>query len=184
VVVETDPDIVTALRARSVPCIYGNAAHSTILERTHIDLASLVVLTVPEKAPALEAVQNIRKLNATVPIIARAHRPLDREDLIKAGATQVIQPEIEASAVLVSSVLQRLPLLRSSAQAYTQALRSGLENEPYLPVSGDFPIIREIRVGDFENSGQSLAEAHVRERFQSESTTSSSWIDSSASRCS
>lgn len=165
VVVETDPDIVRALRARGVPCIYGNAAHSTILDRTHIDRASLVVLTVPEEAPALQAVRNIRKLNATVPIIARAHRPLDRGDLIKAGTTQVIQPEIEASAVLVSSVLQRLPVLRSSVQSYTQALRSGLENEPYLPASGDFPIIREIRVGDFENSGQSLAEAHVRERF-------------------
>jgi K+:H+ antiporter len=165
VVVETDPDIVRALHARSVPCIYGNAAHSTILERTHIDRARLVVLTVPDKSPGLEAVRNIRRLNAAVPIIARAHRAPDREDLLKAGATQVIQPEIEASAVLVSSALQHLPVLGSSAQAYTQALRSGLENAPLPPPSGDFPVSREIRVGDFEDDGQSLAEAHVRERF-------------------
>ena len=165
VVVETDPDIVRALRVRSVPCIYGNAAHPTILERTHIDQARLVVLTVPDKSPGLEAVRNIRRLNATVPIIARAHRALDRDDLLKAGATQVIQPEIEASAVLVSSALQHLPVLESSAQAYAQALRSGLENAPLPPPSGDFPFSREIRVGDFEDDGQSLAEAHVRERF-------------------
>jgi CPA2 family monovalent cation:H+ antiporter-2 len=164
-VVENDPDIVRALRARRVPCMYGNAAHPAILERAHVERASLVVLTVPDKAPGLGAVRNIRKLNATVPIIARAHRALDREDLIKAGATQVIQPEIEASAVLVSSALQHLPVLGSSAQAYTQALRSGLENEPLPPPSGDFPVSREIRVGDFEDDGQSLAEAHVRERF-------------------
>jgi CPA2 family monovalent cation:H+ antiporter-2 len=165
VVVETDPDIVRALRARSVPCIYGNAAHSTILERTHIDRARLVVLTVPDKSSGLGAVRNIRRLNAAVPIIARAHRAADREDLLKAGATQVIQPEIEASAVLVSSALQHLPVSGSSAQAYTQALRSGLENAPLPPPSGDFPVSREIRVGNFEDDGQSLAEAHVRERF-------------------
>lgn len=165
VVVETDPDIVRALRARSVPCIYGNAAHLTILERTHIDRARLVVLTVPDKSPGLEAVRNIRRLNAAVPIIARAHRAPDREDLLKAGATEVIHPEIEASAVLVSSALQHLPVSGSSAQAYTQALRSGLENAPLPPPSGDFPVSREIRLGDFEDDGQSLAEAHVRERF-------------------
>lgn len=165
VVVETDPDIVRALRARSVPCIYSNAAHPTILERTHIERATLVVLTVPDKSPGLEAVRNIRRLNAGVPILARAHRALDREDLLKAGATQVIEPEIEASAVLVSSALQHLPVLGSCAQAYIQALRSGLENAPLPPPSGDFPVSREIRVGDFEDDGQSLAEAHVRERF-------------------
>jgi len=48
-IVETGPDIVRALRARSVPCIYGNAAHLGILERTHVDRASLVVLTVPKR---------------------------------------------------------------------------------------------------------------------------------------
>ena len=55
-----------------------------------MDRARLVVLTVPDKSPGLEAVRNIRRLNAAVPIIARAHRALDREDLLKAGATPVI----------------------------------------------------------------------------------------------
>lgn len=71
---------------------------------------------------------------------------------------------IEASAVLVSSALRYLPVSRVSAEALTQALRSGLENAP-VPVSGYFPITREIAVGDFENDGESLAEARVRERF-------------------
>lgn len=102
-VVETDPDIVKALRTRGVPCVYGNAAHLSIVERTQVAHASLVVITIPDKGPASVAIRNVRKLNAAVPIIARAHRTPDREDLLKDGATQVIQPEIEASAILVSN---------------------------------------------------------------------------------
>jgi Trk K+ transport system NAD-binding subunit len=135
-----------------------------ILERSHLEHASLVVVTIPDETPASETVRSIRKLNPTIPVIARAHRTIDRDSLLRTGANEVIQPEIEASAVLVSSALRYLPVSRVSAEAFTQALRSGLENAP-VPVSGDFPITREIAVGDFENDGESLAEARVRERF-------------------
>jgi K+:H+ antiporter len=165
VVIETDPDIVKALRLRGVPCMFGNAAHLSILERSHLDRASLVVITIPESDPASAAVQNARRLNAAVPIIARAHRVPDREKLLSSGATQVIEPEIEASAVLVSNALRYLPLSKSSAAVYVEALRAGLENAKSLPLSDDFPEIREISVGDFEGDGQTLAEARVRERF-------------------
>ncbi len=53
----------------------------------------------------------------------------------------------------------------SSADEYVGALRAGLENAKSLPLSGDFPEIREISAGDFEGDGQTLAEARVRERF-------------------
>jgi monovalent cation:H+ antiporter-2, CPA2 family len=164
IVVEFDPEIIKALRVRRVPCIYGSATHIRILERTHLEHASLVVVTIPDKAPALETIRNIRKLNPAIPVIARAHRTIDRDSLLRTGANEVIQPEIEASAVLVSSALRYLPVSRVSAEAFTQALRSGLENAP-VPVSGEFPITREIAVGDFANDGESLAEARVRERF-------------------
>ena len=164
IVVEFDPEIIKALRARRVPCIYGSATHIRILERTHLEHASLVVVTIPDEPPASETVRSIRKLNPTIPVIARAHRTIDRDSLLRTGANEVIQPEIEASAVLVSSALRYLPVSRVSAEALTQALRSGLENAP-VPVGGDFPITREIAVGDFENDGESLAEARVRERF-------------------
>jgi monovalent cation:H+ antiporter-2, CPA2 family len=163
-VVEFDPEIIKALRARRVPCIYGSATHMHILERSHLEHASLVVVTIPDGTPASETVRSIRKLNPTIPVIARAHRTIDRDSLLRTGANEVIQPEIEASAVLVSSALRYLPVSRVSAEAFTQALRSGLENAP-VPVSGDFPITREIAAGDFENDGESLAEARVRERF-------------------
>jgi CPA2 family monovalent cation:H+ antiporter-2 len=164
-VVETDPDIVRALQTRGVPCIFGNAAHLAILQRAHVDRARLVVITVPEKEPASETVRNVRKLNSSVPVIGRAHRVPDRDDLLKAGATEVIQPEIEASATLVAQALQFLPLSPSAAHAYVQALRAGLQNVAPTPASADLPVVKEITVGNFENDGQTLSEARVRERF-------------------
>ena len=100
VVVELNPEIIKALRSRGVPCIFGDAGHLSILERTHVDRANLVVVTVPDKGPAMAVVRNVRGLNPAIPIIARAHQMPDREELLKYGATQVIQPEIEASATL------------------------------------------------------------------------------------
>lgn len=166
IVVETDPDIIKALRARGVPSILGNAVHLGIMERAHVDRAKLVVITVPDKEAAVVAVRNARKLNSAVPIIARAHRTTDREDLLKHGANDVIEPEIEASATVVSSALARLNLPVTSAQAYVETLRAGLEN--YLrpqPTSEKLPLLREVTVGDFMGDGETLAEARVRERF-------------------
>lgn len=165
VVVESDPDIVDALRKRRVACLFGNAAHLRILERAYVDRARLVLMTFPEKGTASAAVRNVRKLNPAVPIIARAHRMTDRDDLLKDGANAVIQPEMEASAVLVESALQYLPLSRSLAQQYAETLKASLGNTKPVPVRGDFPIVRELTVGEFENAGQSLAEARVREQF-------------------
>lgn len=164
-VVENDPEIIKALRARNVPCLFGNAAHLTILERAGVVQARLVVITVPENGPASAAARNVRKLNRTVPIIARAHRAADREILLSGGATQVIQPEIEASAVLVANVLQHLSLPKSSAQAYVEALRAGLGNIQSAPLAGDLPLLDEVAVGRFCDEGQTLAQARVRERF-------------------
>ena len=166
VVVEIDPDIVRALRARGIPCVFGNAAHLSILERTHVGRASLVVITVPDKDRAASAVRNVRKLNPAVPIIARAHRVADREDLLKNGATHVIEPETEASATLVSNALRYLHLPEASAQGYVETLRAGLENAAGgLRAAGSFPLLQEITVGRFDEDGQTLAEARVRERF-------------------
>jgi CPA2 family monovalent cation:H+ antiporter-2 len=166
IVVETDPDIIKALRSRSVPCIFGDVAHSSILERTHIGRARLLVITVPHRDSAIPAVRNARKLNQMAPIIARAHRIADREDLLKQGATDVIEPEIEASTTLVANALQFLDLPKTNTHAYIEALRAGLENYAVPPPpAGTFPILREITVGEFTRDGETLAEARVRERF-------------------
>jgi K+/H+ antiporter YhaU regulatory subunit KhtT len=125
-----------------------------------------VVITVPEKGPAINVLRNARKLNPSVPVIARAHRASDREELLQQGATHVVQPEMEASATLVSKALRCLNLSQVNAQAYSEVLRAGLDNYVGVSVANtNFPALQEVKVGQFPGDGETLGEAHVRERF-------------------
>jgi CPA2 family monovalent cation:H+ antiporter-2 len=48
VVLETDPDVVRGLRARGVPCLYGDAAHPRLLQAAGAARAPLVVVALPD----------------------------------------------------------------------------------------------------------------------------------------
>src|SRR5438445_35971 len=76
------------------------------------------------------AVRNIRTLNPTVPILARTHERAHHEALRQAGATEVIQPELEAATTLIRHALRRLSLPRESVLAYLEQYRDALELAP------------------------------------------------------
>ena len=168
VAIEVDPDIVTSLRRRGVPSLFGDASSDHLLEAAGVARAALVVVAVPEIEYAHLAVRRIRALNATVPILARAHDHAARERLIAAGATEVIQPEVEAASTLIRHALRRLALPRDRVLAYLERFRGAMEDavrfdgapdEP-LPEIREVPLDRAPRLAD-----QSLGEARIRERF-------------------
>ncbi len=167
VVIEMDPDIVKGLRARKLPCIFGNAGQRRILEAADAEYAALVVITVPDGQQAGLAVRATRALNPRVPIVARAHHHAADEALRAAGATEVIQPEVEAGLTLIRHGLGQLALPKDSLLAYLEVLRDALSGEPVrarLARQG-LPEVREVTVGTDGIADQSLAEAQLRERF-------------------
>ena len=168
VAIEVDPDIVTSLRRRGVPSLFGDASSDHLLEAAGVARAALVVVAVPEIEYAHLAVRRIRALNATVPILARAHDHPARERLVAAGATEVIQPEVEAASTLIRHALKRLALPRDRVLAYLERFRDAMEDavrfdgvpgEP-LPEIREVPLDRAPRLAD-----RSLGEARIRERF-------------------
>jgi len=102
-----------------------------------------------------------------VPILAGAHRATDREALLNAGANEVIQPEVEASAVMLRNALGHLRLSEDQAAAYLERFREVMESlqiRPFIsPVP--FPEIQELTLDDSILKGQSLRDAQIRERF-------------------
>jgi CPA2 family monovalent cation:H+ antiporter-2 len=166
VVIELDPDIVKVLRERGIPALFGDPAHRTILEKAGVHSCKLVVITLPVKQRTLLAIRNVRAMRADVPILARAHRTEEQEELLRAGATAVIQPEFEASATLVRHALDYLELPEQRTQAYLDSFREAMETSrrrtrPEQPL---LPTVREVVVPDAA-SGETLGEGHVRERF-------------------
>jgi CPA2 family monovalent cation:H+ antiporter-2 len=130
VVIERDPDIIRRLRIRGTPCLYGDASHDGLLVEAGIADASLVVVALPEIESATLAVRRVRARNAMVPILARAHGWAESEKLNSVGSTEVIQPEVEASATLIRQALSSFLLPKERILTYLEQYREGAESKP------------------------------------------------------
>jgi len=122
-VIERDPDIIRKLRASRTPCLYGDASHRELLVSAGTTKARLIVVALPEIEPATLAVHRIRALNPTVPVLARAHGRAEAAKLRAVGSTEVIQPEVEASATLIRHVLGQLDQPKDRVLKYVEGYR-------------------------------------------------------------
>jgi monovalent cation:H+ antiporter-2, CPA2 family len=99
--VEIDPDVFEILQTQGAASIFGDSAHSHLLERAGIRKASLLIVTIPDRDRARLTIINAKKMNPELPIMARSHRQEDYQFLMEAGATEVVRPELEASATFI-----------------------------------------------------------------------------------
>src|SRR5207249_920557 len=113
--------------ARGAPCVFGDAAHRELLARAGVARAPLVIVALPEIERARLAVAAVRALRADVPLLARAHGRAEAEALRAKGATEIIQPELEASATLIRHALAALGLPKDRTIAYLERYRSAME---------------------------------------------------------
>jgi monovalent cation:H+ antiporter-2, CPA2 family len=166
VVVETDPDIVRGLRMRGVPCLYGDAAHPHLLEAAGVSRAPLVVVTLPDADHARLAVARARAINARVPVLARAHRREAGESLRTAGATTVVEPEVEAAAAFIRHAFHHLAVPDERLAVYLDRFREAMSaGSPRLESAAGLPDVREVRLRPGPLADTTLREAQVRERF-------------------
>jgi len=115
---------------------------------------------------AQNTVRHLRALNATMPILARTHDRAHHEALRQAGATEVIQPELEAAGTLIRHALRRLSLPRERVLAYLEHLRDALELVRTPGGGGEhLPELREVTLEAGVLTDRTLRDARVRERF-------------------
>jgi CPA2 family monovalent cation:H+ antiporter-2 len=91
-----------------------------LIEQAGTARASLVIVAIPEADRAQLAVLAARRLQPQVPILGRAHEASHLEALQRAGTTEVVQPELEASAMLIRRALHYLKLSEDRAAAYLE----------------------------------------------------------------
>jgi monovalent cation:H+ antiporter-2, CPA2 family len=165
VVIENDPDVVRGLRERSIPSLFGDAGHRRLLEQAGAGRAALAVVALPETDRVRTVVRNLRALNPRVPILARSHAREHHESLRRMGATEVIQPELEAAATLIRHALRRLELPRDRVLAYLQQYREAMDTVKPSRVEGDLPRLEEVTLEAGGLTDCTLHDARVRERF-------------------
>jgi K+:H+ antiporter len=164
VAIERDPEIVRGLRARGIPCLYGDASDRRILEVAGAAQAGLAVIALPEAERAYLAASHLRALNPGLPILSRAHDVEARDRLVSAGASEVIQPELEAASTLIRHSLRRLSVPRAAVLDYLDRFRRAMEVGDDIPAES-LPGVRSVVIAPGELADQSLREARIRERF-------------------
>ncbi|MDR7422455.1 MAG: cation:proton antiporter, partial [Armatimonadota bacterium] len=122
-VIDLDPDGTTAAKIRGVPAVFGDAGSELILRRAGAERARLAVVAIPDDEAAYRCVSALRRMREDLPIIVRVTHEAARSDLLAAGATEVILPEVEAALTIVRHSLDRLEVDHSEGRRYLEEVR-------------------------------------------------------------
>ncbi|MFD1704439.1 cation:proton antiporter [Methylopila henanensis] len=114
-VVEDAEKPIATLKESGAETIVGNAAASDVLALAGLDRASRLVVAIPNAFEAGQVVEQARKLNPNLTILARAHAYAEIEHLEKLGANEVIMGERE----IARGMLERLGLGRGLSSGPT-----------------------------------------------------------------
>lgn len=163
-VIDNDPTRVAEARRAGEPVYFGDACKMGILKRSGIRQASMVLVTFCEERQSEEALALCRKLAPDAKILVRTQDDSNLEELMEAGATQVIPESLEGSLMLVSQVLykcgvplpriiKRLESERRNHYQYLHGFFSGAETDFTLDT------LNAIALGTSANSiGKTVAD--------------------------
>jgi CPA2 family monovalent cation:H+ antiporter-2 len=132
VVIDLDPQVISALHARGVPCIYGGACNYEVLSQAELARARVLVLAIPDPIEAKLAVENALRINPKLDIVARVHRDFELELFRELGASALVQPELEASFEVIRRTLHRLGLRGGHIQKLIDSIRTGSSKKTSL----------------------------------------------------
>ena len=145
---DLDPVRVRTALAAGDAVIYGDAADEGVLRSAGVERAIAVVVTFSDTARSLAIVRAVRRQRPNLPILVRAPDDTHLEDLLEAGATEVVPETLEAALTLVSNALHMLQVpasrvIRTVGEIRRQrykALRSVIGRDPAGPAdeSGTF----------------------------------------------
>jgi len=100
-VIEEAQDATEKLRAAGIEHISGNAAQSDVLTAANIAGAAMLFVAIPEAFEAGQIVEQARRINPALRIVARAHYDAEGDHLIARGADKVIMGEREIAHAMI-----------------------------------------------------------------------------------
>jgi CPA2 family monovalent cation:H+ antiporter-2 len=122
-VIDLDPTVISQLRSRGIPCIYGDASNPEILAHADIDKARVLICTIPDYVATELTARNARRINPRLDIVARVHRDSDVELLKGVGVTEIVLPFFEGSLEMIRHTLHRFGMENTEIQYILNNLR-------------------------------------------------------------
>ncbi len=175
-VVEQDMPLAVELQGEGINTMFGDAANSEILHHVSLDSARALVVTVPNETTTELIVGAARLISAGTPIIARAQTEDRLDDLVRLGATHVINPELEGGLEILRYTLLTLDYSSAQIQQFIDTIRSDTYTGIW-PGDRGYPVLDQLLMSTrgIEIAwqplaagsplvGQTLAEANIRSR--------------------
>ena len=98
--VDMNPIVVEQQQNLGVPIIYGNASNENVLKQLRVTSAQCIVISASTYEGTLNTIDAARRLNPDIHIIVRKKYLKNIEEVIEAGADEVIPKEFETSILI------------------------------------------------------------------------------------
>ena len=123
VIVDLNAQSVQLATQRNEPAYFGDVTSPEVLELLATAHARELVLVISDPGAAVRAIKAAGRVAPGVPILVRTRYLGDVENLLKAGATDVMAAEIEASVEITSRVLGLHKVERSLIETQLSRIR-------------------------------------------------------------
>jgi CPA2 family monovalent cation:H+ antiporter-2 len=172
VALDLDPDRIAAARAAGESVAYGDAARREALIAAGVQRALAVAITYANTPSALKVLNHLQDLAPTLPVVVRTIDDADLDQILAAGATEVIPETVEGSLMLASHmlvvagvpmrrVLRQIEALRDARYSLLRGYFHGLDDEN---AEGDRVQLQSVRIdGRAAAVGRSLGEFGLAE---------------------
>lgn len=139
VAIDLDPVRVQNARASGAAVTYGDGTHLNLLEAAGLNRARALALTLDDPEAATRTIHQVRTAYPDLPILVRAPDDGHLNELLDAGATEVIPETLEASLMVAShlmfvlgqstdDVMRRIRAVRHDRYDMLRALFPGSED--------------------------------------------------------
>ena len=135
-VIDYDPITVDIMQQKHIPCLYGDATDTELLDEIGIHTAKLIISTVSDFETNEQLVRHLNLLNPEVVIVCNANSYEEALQLYELGSSYVIIPH-HASSEHLNSLILRNGIDRRHFDRYRSRHLQKLEAEHPLALAED-----------------------------------------------
>lgn len=132
VAIDIDPGRARACRARGDYVFYGDATRDELLRHFNVERAAAAVITLDSALASFRALEAVKRLAPSLPVVVRARDATHADTLMASGATAIAPETFESSLQLSGQVLRALGEPADAINATIERIRS----ESYAPIAG------------------------------------------------
>jgi CPA2 family monovalent cation:H+ antiporter-2 len=170
---DLDPERVREAANAGEPVSYGDCTRRETLLAAGLSRASVVIITFADRSETLRTLHRVREAAPNVPVVARSREADDAEELLAAGAAEVVPEALESSVMLATHALafvgvplhrivKRLRELREQHYGLLRGFFHGATDVGDRLAEADLPRLHSVALADGDYGvGRRLADLEL-----------------------